>query len=83
MAETLSQQKELNIKDYAKDDHVEIGTGTVHPVMKVYGDSEQIEYTAEENKRVKRKIDFVLLPLMCTCYIFSVRYPTSLWEPLP
>ncbi|KAH8665598.1 major facilitator superfamily domain-containing protein [Ilyonectria robusta] len=71
MAETLSQQKELNIKDYAKDDHVEIGTGTVHPVMKVYGDSEQIEYTAEENKRVKRKIDFVLLPLMCTCYIFS------------
>lgn len=82
MAETLSQRKELNIKDYAQGTQVEISTGTVHSVMKVYGDSERIEYTDEENRRVKRKIDFILLPLMCTCYIFSVRHPTSLWEPL-
>ncbi|KAF7556535.1 hypothetical protein G7Z17_g1334 [Cylindrodendrum hubeiense] len=71
MPETLSQQKELDIKDYAQDGHVETGVGTVHPVMKVYGGSERIEYTNEENKRVKRKIDLILLPLMCICYIFS------------
>jgi hypothetical protein len=37
----------------------------------IIGQSEPIA-TAEENRRVKRKIDFILLPLMCGCYIFSV-----------
>ncbi|KAJ5106393.1 major facilitator superfamily domain-containing protein [Penicillium angulare] len=28
-------------------------------------------YTQDEEKRVKRKIDFILLPLLCMCYVFS------------
>ncbi|KAF7561745.1 hypothetical protein G7046_g2404 [Stylonectria norvegica] len=44
--------------------------------MDVYGHSEPIEFTNAENKRVKRKIDFVLLPLMFTCYVFSVSHPS-------
>lgn len=43
----------------------------------ILGQSEPIA-TAEENKRVKRKIDFILLPLMCGCYIFSVSTATLL-----
>lgn len=40
--------------------------------MKVYGDAERITYTEEENKRVVRKIDLILLPMLCGCYMFSV-----------
>ncbi|CAH0051770.1 unnamed protein product, partial [Clonostachys solani] len=43
----------------------------------IIGQSEPIA-TAEENKRVKRKIDFILLPLMCGCYIFSFLDKTML-----
>ncbi|RKK69402.1 hypothetical protein BFJ69_g12749 [Fusarium oxysporum] len=28
-------------------------------------------FTAKEGKAVKRKIDFILLPMLCACYIFS------------
>ena len=41
--------------------------------MKVYGDAEHCEFTERENKQVLRKIDFILLPLLCACYMFSVR----------
>lgn len=37
-------------------------------------ESTEILYTEEEAVRVKRKIDFIILPLLCGCYIFSVRY---------
>lgn len=30
-------------------------------------------YTHDEERHVKRKIDFILLPLLCMCYVFSVR----------
>ena len=33
-------------------------------------------YSAEEERRVKRKIDLILLPLLCMCYVFSVRLPS-------
>ncbi|CEJ89649.1 hypothetical protein VHEMI05480 [[Torrubiella] hemipterigena] len=39
--------------------------------MKVYGDAEHITYTEEENRRVLRKIDLILLPMLCGCYMFS------------
>lgn len=35
-------------------------------------ESTEILYTEEEAARVKRKIDFIILPLLCGCYIFSV-----------
>ncbi|KAK1252027.1 hypothetical protein MKX08_003214 [Trichoderma sp. CBMAI-0020] len=34
-------------------------------------ESTEILFTEEEAARVKRKIDFVILPLLCGCYIFS------------
>lgn len=33
---------------------------------------ELVEYTEDEEKRVLRKLDFILLPLLCLCYVFSV-----------
>jgi hypothetical protein len=57
-------------------DHVESiykGAGADRAAkMKVYGQVDHIAYSAKESARVKRKIDFILLPLMCGCYIFSV-----------
>lgn len=38
-------------------------------------ESTEILYTEEEAARVKRKIDFIILPLLCGCYIFSVGCP--------
>jgi hypothetical protein len=38
-----------------------------------FGDVGHVSYTAEEGNRVKRKIDRILLPLLCGCYILSVR----------
>jgi hypothetical protein len=38
----------------------------------VYDHAERIAYTPEEGARVLRKIDLILLPLLCGCYIFSV-----------
>ena len=34
--------------------------------------AEDLQYTDEEAKQVKRKIDLIVLPLLCGCYIFSV-----------
>ncbi|RFU75810.1 mfs transporter [Trichoderma arundinaceum] len=39
--------------------------------MKLTGESEEVSFTNEEAARVKRKIDFIILPLLCGCYIFS------------
>ncbi|KAJ5358814.1 major facilitator superfamily domain-containing protein [Penicillium cataractarum] len=39
--------------------------------VQVEESQEFLEYTEEESKRVKRKIDFILLPLLCLCYVFS------------
>lgn len=33
---------------------------------------ELFEYTEIEEIHVRRKIDFILLPLLCLCYVFSV-----------
>lgn len=40
--------------------------------VQVEESQELLEYTEEEIQRVKRKIDFILLPLLCLCYVFSV-----------
>ena len=39
--------------------------------------SEQIIYTDKEAMRVKKKLDLILLPLLCGCYIMSVSSPIS------
>lgn len=41
--------------------------------MQVYGHAEHIAYTEQDNRRVLRKIDLILLPMLCACYMFSVR----------
>lgn len=38
-------------------------------------------FTAKEGKAVKRKIDFILLPMLCACYIFSVSSFRRLLSP--
>ncbi len=43
--------------------------------MKLASESEEVLFTDEEAARVKRKIDFIILPLLCGCYIFSVGPP--------
>ncbi|KAH7134520.1 major facilitator superfamily domain-containing protein [Dactylonectria estremocensis] len=67
-------QNDTKDKDRSSSDvKVELGVGQTSTTsgMKVYGDSEPIEFTAEENKHVKRKIDRMLLPLMGLCYVCS------------
>jgi hypothetical protein len=44
----------------------------VGEAMKVYGEAGHVTYTPEEGQKVKRKIDFILLPMLCGCYILSV-----------
>lgn len=41
--------------------------------MRVYGHVEHVTFSDEENKRVLRKIDLILLPMLGACYMFSVR----------
>lgn len=55
------------IEDAVKFDHVQDTN------MRVYGHAEHVTYTDEENKRVLRKIDLILLPMLGACYMFSVR----------
>lgn len=38
-------------------------------------------FTPKEGKAVKRKIDFILLPMLCACYIFSVSSFRRLLSP--
>jgi hypothetical protein len=52
--------------------HVEKVTTGQDVDIKLTSESEEIFFTEEEAARVKRKIDFVILPLLCGCYIFSV-----------
>lgn len=60
-------------KPNTMSDHVEsISKDNGEAKMKVYGHVDHISYSEKESTRVKRKIDFILLPLMCGCYIFSV-----------
>ncbi|KAF4437149.1 Major facilitator superfamily domain, general substrate transporter [Fusarium austroafricanum] len=67
-----SPQRQVDDKVEAMGEHVESQHGPGQSEnMKIYGESEVITYTEEENKKVKRKIDFILLPLMCGCYVFS------------
>lgn len=71
MAET-QQQVDLKIKGLSHTDiepDTDMGQSTT---MKVYNGAEPVEYTEEEGERVKRKIDRILLPLMCCFYISSV-----------
>jgi ACS family allantoate permease-like MFS transporter len=52
--------------------HVENITGDQDLDKSHTGGSSEILFTEEEAARVKRKIDFIILPLLCGCYIFSV-----------
>lgn len=54
--------------------HVEDVTTDQDMDMKPTSESTEIFFTDEEAARVKRKIDFIILPLLCGCYIFSVGY---------
>ncbi|KUL87926.1 hypothetical protein ZTR_03881 [Talaromyces verruculosus] len=39
--------------------------------MQLEEPEELVEYTEDEEKRVLRKLDFILLPMLCLCYVFS------------
>ena len=60
-------------------DHIETGVSSpcselehVDDNTKMSVQAEELQYTDHEAKGVKRKIDLVVLPLLCGCYIFSV-----------
>jgi len=40
--------------------------------MEVFGHAEHVQFTAAEGRKVLWKIDLILLPLLCGCYVFSV-----------
>lgn len=67
------------MKALADCDHVEGGdvsacdsARTTDANTKLSLQAEDLHYTDEEAKQVKRKIDLIVLPLLCGCYIFSV-----------
>ena len=55
------REKRLSTLDDLKDQDVRVESSSVIPI-----------YTQDEERHVKRKIDFILLPLLCMCYVFSV-----------
>lgn len=57
-------------------DHVEDVTPGETLDVKLAREAEEVFFTEEEGARVKRKIDFIILPLLCGCYIFSVSCPS-------
>lgn len=62
-----------DIKTPVDGDHVETGVSSyVDKNTKMSVQTEELEYTDQEARRVKRKIDLIVLPLLCGCYIFSV-----------
>lgn len=61
--------KSLEVADHIEDGDLKHGPQSK---MNIYGQVDHIAYSAEEEQAVKRKIDRILLPLMCGCYIFSV-----------
>ncbi|KAK4067269.1 uncharacterized protein Triagg1_7712 [Trichoderma aggressivum f. europaeum] len=56
---------------HVPSNHVEKVTSSQDVDIKLASESEEIFFTEEEAARVKRKIDFIILPLLCGCYIFS------------
>lgn len=75
-----------------KDDQVHVPTDHVEDVtpgetldIKLAREPGEAFFTDEEAACVKRKIDFIILPLLCGCYIFSVGYPCieTLYACLP
>lgn len=46
--------------------------GSMTAVREFHEQEAHLSYTPEEERRVLRKIDVILLPLLCGCYIFSV-----------
>ncbi|GFP60272.1 uncharacterized transporter C460.05 [Trichoderma asperellum] len=52
-------------------DHVEDVTPGETLDVKLAREAGEVFFTEEEGARVKRKIDFIILPLLCGCYIFS------------
>lgn len=60
-------------------DHVEV-THTpssedpqiANPNIKLSLQAQELHYTKDEAKKVKRKTDLIVLPLLCGCYFFSV-----------
>ena len=63
----LDLDREITTSD--QKGHIRALYSTTDP----YNESGHISYTEDEGREVKRKIDFRLLPLLCGCYIFSVR----------
>lgn len=65
-----------DIKSPVGGDQVETGSSSyIDKNTKMSVQTEELQYTDQEAKRVKRKIDLIVLPLLCGCYIFSVSLP--------
>jgi hypothetical protein len=59
---------------HVPSNHVENVTNDQDMDKAHISESTEILFTEQEAARVKRKIDFIILPLLCGCYIFSVGY---------
>ncbi|KAL7949251.1 major facilitator superfamily domain-containing protein [Trichoderma barbatum] len=67
----IESKKEAKEQSQMPATHVEKVTTNQETDTKLTSESEEIFFTEEEAARVKRKIDFIILPLLCGCYIFS------------
>lgn len=68
-----------NSKTTRDCDHVEVthtssdeDPQTIDPNTKLSLQAQELHYTDAEAKQVRRKIDLIVLPLLCGCYFFSV-----------
>lgn len=69
---------EKDTKPPVGGDQVETGSSSyIDKNTKMSVQTEELQYTDQEAKQVKRKIDLIVLPLLCGCYIFSVSLPTE------
>lgn len=65
------KEDQYTYEEAEKDPNMHKGTASEE------GDTDGVfTYSAEEERCVKRKIDLILLPLLCMCYVFSVRLPS-------
>ncbi len=75
-AEMRPGRVEEDAKRVTSVSHLE-SDAEVNDGSKLPDEHEPVECTEEELKRVRRKTDFILLPLMFGCYFFSVSFHCS------
>jgi hypothetical protein len=76
-AATVTDESKLSPSNAQVED-----TKPVGEAMKVYGEAGHVTFTPEEGHKVKRKIDFILLPMLCGCYVLSVSISSIHISPL-